>query len=315
MMKNPTKEWFNHAISLRRFPGVDVEKKQEAVNKGRFDRVEKSFWRLPVYLPLRWDLPAAAPIAPIAATTSNRLDYDLLIVGAITDTPNRQIRFKNSNSEINPSYVGRNISVNLTLGDIAGTTTRFSNDAQVGIFYYTSPFVLYKDQQITIELFKEATATTEVSNLVFIGYRIFNEKQTFAKAEDAEIKEIKQFIALREVPRQIFLKSDVVFDGNGLASDVRTPDTDEPLIIRGVKTTLRHSAIQSCKLQNGLEFNVGDVPSWALFCEPNGHDNYHYFKEPLYLPRKTALQMDIKNTIDSVYVDGNGSITWLCETV
>lgn len=314
-MKNPTKEWFNHAISLRRFPGVDVDKKQEAVNKGRFDRIEKAFWRLPVYLPLRWDLPAAAPIAPIAATTSNQLDYDLLIVGAITDSPNRQIRFKNSNSEINPSYVGRDTTINLNAGDIAGTTMTFSNDAQVGIFYYTSPFILYKSQQITIEMFKEATADAEVSNIVFVGYRIFSDKQTFAQAEADEIKDLKHFIALREVPRQVFMKSEVVFDVNGYARDVKTPDTDEPLIIRGVKTTLSNSLITSCKLQNGLEFVVGEVPCWALFCEPNGHNNYYYFKEPIYLPRKTALQMTLKNTINGVNIDDDGSITWLCETV
>ena len=67
---------------------------------------------------------------------------------------------------------------------------------------------------------------------------------------------------------------------------------------------------------NGLEWTVEKTPLWAIAAEPNGNGNYHFFKEPLYLPSKSSIQMDIKNTIDGTqYIDPDGSITWLCETV
>jgi hypothetical protein len=314
-MGNPTKEWFSHAVNNRRFPNEKVDERQKTVNAGRLVRVEKSFYKLPIYLPMQWTLPAVPPVAPIVETTDNRLDFDVLIVGAIADAPSREFRFKNSPSEINPSFISRELNINLSLADIAGTIEPFI-EGQRGIFYYTSPFILYKGQQLTLEMFKkDATANDVLVNLVWVGYRIFSEKATWLGYESTEATDAKKFIALREVPRQIWLKQEVQFDANGFANDIRTPDIDEPLLIRGVRSTLNASMIKSLKIQNGLEMVVGEVPSWAVFCEPNPHQNFHYFRESIFLPRKTALQITLKNTIDGLTYDPSGTITWLCETV
>lgn len=315
---NINKEWFTHIIDSRRFPNKtsEIKARQEKVNAGRLARVEKAMYRMPVYIPLKWVLPAIAPISPITATTNNKINFDVLIVGAISDCPNRQIRFKSSNNEINPSYLGKDVATNLVVGDIAGTTMQYSNDAQIGIFEYTSPFILYPNNQLTIEMYKDTTDNEEISNLVFVGYRIFSEKFTFTNFQEDEIKEIKGFISQREIPRQKWLKHEIKFDAEGFASDVLTPDIDEPLIIRGIRTDLKHSVIQRIKFQNHLDWLTEDTPIWAIASETRGNGNYHYFKQPLYLPRKSAIQIDLKNTIDGTsYIDGDGSITWLCETV
>jgi hypothetical protein len=317
MANNIRKEWLSHAMDLRRFPNLPInEQKQTGVNSARFARVEKAMYRLPVYLPIRWDLPAVAPLAPITASTPNKLNYDVLIVGAISDSPNREVVFKSSDLEINPSYLGKSSRIRLTLGDIAGTTKSNQGATNVAINFFTSPFILYQGQQITLDMFKETTANTEVANLVFVGLRIFSDRASFDGYLDEELAFVKKSIEAREVPRQVFLKQEVVFDASGLANDVFTPDIDEPLIIRGVRSSLVASEIREIKLRSGISWITSPCPSWAVFCEPNSWDQYLMLKEPVFLPRRSEIQVSLANTIAGTgIIDPNGSITWLCETV
>lgn len=317
-MSNITKEWFSHAFNKRRFPNNPKNLElQKGVDSARFVRCEKAMYRLPVYLPLRWDLPALAPLAPITTSTPNKLDFDVLIVGAISDSPKREVRFQSSDLEINPTYLGKSANVRLTLGEIAGTNKPNSGDAKVGINYFTSPFILYSGQQITLDMFKpEDTPNAEVANLVFVGYRVFSERASYGDYLVEETARIKQFIGTREVPRQQWLKQEIVFDANGFAKNFTTPDITEPLIVRGVRSTLSASLINEIKFRLGFSWVTAETPSWAIFCEPNANDNYLMFRDALYLPAKSEIEISLTNTITgSTTVDPNGSITWLCETV
>lgn len=313
-----TKEWLKHSIDIRRFPNAAKNAEaQKGVNAARFARVEKAMYRLPVYLPLSWNLPAAGSFSPIPASTPNKINYDVIIVGAISDSPLREVRFKGSDNEINPSVLGKSENLRLTLGDIAGTNEQNLGSGYLGISYFTSPYLLPKGSQITLEMFKgDVTPNDEVANLVFIGYRIFSERNAYTGSFDDEIAEIKAWIERREVPRQTFLKQEVIFDAGGFANDITTPNGQEPLIVRGVRSTLTASLVTDIKIRLGMDWAIGDVPSWAIFCEPNSNDNYLMFKEPLYLPARAEIQLSLRNQLPgSAFPDANGSITWLCETV
>lgn len=316
---NGNREILNALINNRRTPELSG-KLQAEFNAKRRSKVQAAADCRPIFLPLQFDLAAAGQISAYRDMTDS-LSHDVIIVGVKADQQTRNIIVRRTEDEKPIVYVGDKDNLFLRLDEIAGMSAT-NGGGQIGAFYLPSPILLKANNRITVEVFKtDATAITEQVNLVFIGLRVFNPAYADLLIDSAERTMIEQILTLREAPRNVFLKTLVEFDSavaGGQARNITTPQVQEPLLIRGVRTTLRHSKME-VRIQGEPNWTVKPTPCWAIAGEDEmGHDNYQWFAKPIYLHTGNTIEIPLAtNSIDGVNIDAQfgNTITWICDTV
>lgn len=317
---NGQREYVSHLIARMSDP-ANAAQLQAAFNAKRLAKVQSALATRPVYLPLEFVMAAAGQNAPYRDTTQS-LQYDVVIVGAKTDSRNRNIILRRTETEQPIAYIGDAVNLYLTTDEIAGLSAT-TGGGQQGIFYWPSPMLLRAGERLTVEMFKtDTTAGTEEANLVFIGFRVFPNAYSDNLIDPSELDAIKRHIAMRPVPQVRYLKQAVSFDTalvGGVARNLATPQVgDEPLLIRGVRTTLRQSLIE-VGIQGEPDWTVEPTPIWAVAGEDEmGVENYHYFPRPIFLHSENNIMVTrITNGLDGANIDAQtgNTITWLCETV
>jgi hypothetical protein len=303
-----------HAINILRNP-TNADKMQEDFNKGRFARVEKSIATRPVYIPFEFALDAVGRIAPYQDTTQP-VGHDVIVTGIISDNSDRQIKLTESFRDIPYLLVGEKRSLQLNLSDIAGGTVT-AVKGQKGIFTLPAPIIIRAQNRLSIDVYKtETTDDPETVNFVLTGYRVSENYQI----KDAERKLVNESIAKRDLPRIVILKQEINFDSalaGGKARNVYFPTSDEPLLVRGCRTSLNHSLIR-LGIEGEPEWTTKECPIWAIAQdELNNESSYLWFQRPVFLPARTVIEMSLENSINGVHIDpqNNNIISWICETV
>lgn len=318
MNGNGQRRFLNHIINKRQDP-ANAGKLQAEFDAWRRKRLFEAATTRPVFHPLQFNMTAAAQTSPYRDTTQS-LGYDVLITGIKADVATREIIIRRTESDLPICYVGDETDLNLRVDDIAGITATVGG-GQTGAFYLPSPIPVPAQTRLTIEMFKtDVTAAIEQANIVLIGVRVFHRSFADALLDPAERMLADQFIAMREVPRTVFLKQLVEFDtalADGEARNLFTPKVEEPLLIRGVRTTLRQSQIE-IGVTGEPSWTVEPTPIWGVAGEDElGHDNYQWFSKPIYLHSGDTIEVRrIINSIDGTLIDAQtgNTLTWICET-
>lgn len=316
---NGQRESLNHLIAKASDPANAVAL-QAAFDAKRRAKVQSALCTRPVFLPLEFSMSAAGVNSPYRDTTQS-LSYDVTIIGCKTDCRNRNIVLRRTENEQPLAYIGDAVNLYLTTDEIAGLTVT-TGGGQQGVFYWTSPIQLKAGQRLTVEMFKtDTTAGTEEANIVFIGVRTFPRSYGDALLDSKERRLIDQMIALRETPQIRFLKNTISFDTaavGGVARNLYTPQVDEPLLIRGLRTTLRQSLIEM-RVQGEPDWTVEPTPIWAIAGEDEMTvENYHWLPRPIYLHSRNTIEiLRITNGLDGANIDAQtgNTITIICETV
>ena len=316
---NGQREIVNHLIAKRQ-DVTNGSKLQSDFNSKRRAKVQSAVSTRPVFMPLEFAMSAAGQVSAYRDTTES-VNYDVIITGIKSDVQTRDIIIRRTEDEKPVAYVGEEQSLFLRTDDIAGVNATVGG-GQIGTFYLPSPIILPAGNRMTVEMFKtDTTADPEEANIVLIGFRVFHKAYGLELIDRAENSRIEQLIQMREVPRVVFLKQVVEFDSaaaGGIARNLYTPQVEEPLLIRGVRTTLRHSLIE-ISIQGEPKWTTKPTPIWAVAGEDEMvHDNYQWFSRPIFLHSKNTIEIErITNSIDGSLIDpqSTGTITWLCETV
>lgn len=317
---NGQRNFLDHLIAKRTDP-ANAANLQASFDNTRRKRVQSAVTTRPVFLPLQFSMTAAAQTSPYRSIT-NSLSYDVIITGVKADSQVRSIVLRRTESESPLAYVGDEVNLYLRADDLAGVASTVGGGQQ-GVFYLPSPIVLGAGQRLTVEMFKtDTTAAAEVANIVFVGVRVFPASYADDLIDAQERNRIERFIQLRETPQIRFFKQNVAFDVAGVGGVKRnlySPQVDEPLLLRGIRTTLRFSTIE-LGIQGEPQWTPVATPIWSLAGEDDlGFDNYQWFSKPIYLHSRNTIEISkiTNGGIDSTLFDpttGN-TITWICETV
>jgi hypothetical protein len=316
---NGQREIVNHLIAKRSDP-ANGSRLQTDFNAKRRAKVQSAINTRPVFMPLQFTLPAAGQVSGVRDTTES-VNYDVIITGIKTDVQTRDIIIRRTEDEKPVAYVGEEQSLYLRTDEIAGLSAT-TGGGQIGTFYLPSPIILPAGNRMTVEMFKtDVTATSEIQNIVLIGFRVFHKAYGVELIDTSEDARITQLIKMREVPRVVFLKQLIEFDSavaGGIARNLYTPQVEEPLLVRGVRTTLRQSNIE-ISIQGEPKWTTKPTPIWGVCGEDETiHDNYQWFSRPIFLHSKNTIEIErITNSIDGTNIDpqSTGTITWICETV
>lgn len=318
MNGNGQRRFLNHVINKMQDP-AGAGKLQAEFDAWRRKRLSEAATTRPVFHTLQFNMLAAAQTSPYRDTTQS-LGYDVLITGIKADVAQRDIIIRRTESDLPICYVGDETNLNLRVDDIAGITAT-TGGGQTGTFYLPSPILVPAKTRLTIEMFKtDVTAAVEQANIVLVGVRVYHRSFAESLLDPAEKMLADQFIAMREIPRTVFLKQLVAFDSaiaGGEARNLFTPKVEEPLLIRGVRTTLRQSQIE-IGVTGEPSWTVEPTPIWGVAGEDElGNDNYQWFSKPIYLHSGDTIEVRrIINSIDGTLIDvqtGN-TLTWICET-
>lgn len=263
----------------------------------------------PVYLPLNFDMTAAASNLPYRATT-NQLNYDVIIVGAKTNCwPGfgRQINFSLSDGQENFVRTGNDPTLYLTTDDIAGSSVDASGNPN-GYFYWTQPFLLLQGQTMLMEMMKtDVTAAAETANVTLLAYRVFPKEQAAITIDGAEAARIDQLIRTRQAPVPKVMKVSVEYPSasvGSLAQNIFTTRLDEPVIIRGIRTNMSQSTI-ALGFEGGANWMPAQTPIWAVAAENQSQvENYIWYERGLYMPSDTSIVINMINgNIDQANFD------------
>lgn len=316
---NGQQRYLDHLIA-KRVDLAGADKLQQDINAFRRSRIDKALAVRPIFIPLQFTMTAAAQTSPYRQT-SPQLEYDVIITAIKSDNQTRDIVVRNTQTDSSLTRIGDETSLYLRADEIAGQTA--DNAAgQLGPFYLPAPITMNRGNRITVEMFKaDATAAVEVANIVLIGIRVLPGLYRVQDDPD-ERKRIDRAILLRETPAPLFLKQLVNFDTaalNGQSVNLFSPEVDEPLLIRGVRTGLRYSTIE-LGLQGEPTWTISPTPIWGIAAEDELlHENYQWFSRPVYLHSNSAIETRriINGTVDGVQLDAQtgNTITWICETV
>lgn len=319
---NGQREKLQHAIKIASDPANRAIYQAE-FNAGRRRLVEQSLLTRPVFIPLRFDLNAAGQ-DPAYRETTAMLEYDTVIVGIKSDTQTRNIVLKYTENEQSLLRTGNDFNTFLRVDDIAGQTVT-NGGGQIGTFYLPSPVFLEARRRFTIEMYKtDTTGTAEEANIVLIGLRVLTKEHAASLIRQDESALIDELIALRAVPQIRLLKVPVTFStalAGGIDEDIYTPAVEEPLLVRGIRTTLRQSRIEIGFRGDDL-WTYEETPIWAVAGEDEiGHENYQWFPKPVYLHADRQIYIRrITNGIgptgiENIDTQTDNTITFLCETV
>lgn len=313
---NNNHRWVDHLINARRFP-EKAAAAQADLNRYRRARIETAAATRPIYLSLFYDLPGEELISPISQTTPD-LRYDCVITGVIASTTqNRRIIFKKAESEL-PFVILEQQATNLrlTLEDLAGNSDATN---QQRIFYFPTPLDLRAGERLSIEIFD--TNEAEELQIVFVGYRVLPPGSNTVNPEQQAL--ITRYLQFRRTPEIRLLTQRIIFDAdqpNAKTGLIFSPQAAEPLLIRGCRSSLNVSTIR-LRIEGEPEWSPAAFPIFALATQTGvGQQNYEYFERPIFLPAKTAIEMELTNSVDSSGIFDNSlevsrEITWLCETV
>lgn len=316
---NGQRRWLDHAITVRQNPDT-AAKLQAELNTFRRKRLNEAATVRPSFLPVQFSLTAAGQVSPYREYTTP-LGYDVLITGAITDTPTRDIIVTVGESETPLTYVGDEVNLYLRADDLAGSTATVGG-GQTGTFYLPTPIELSAHQRLAVQMFKtDTTASAEVANITFVGVRVYHREYAARMFDDDESRKIERSLALREIPSAKFLKVAVNFNAagvGGVAANIYTPKVSEPLLIRGIRTTLRQSTIE-LGLEGEPAWTYQATPIWGVAGEDELiHENYLWFSKPVYLHSNRTVEITrVVNSIDGSLIDAQtgNTITFICETV
>jgi hypothetical protein len=293
---------------------------QEKYNQSRRTKLRSGLNVRPVFLPLQFVMTALGTTVPYRSTTQ-ALSYDVVIIGLKTDVQNRDIIIERLEESKPVVYVGEQSSLYLRSDDIAGLTAD-TGGGQLGVFYLPSPMVLPAGARLSVKMFKtDATAGTETDNICFIGIRVFNKAYGDAIYDGDEQRRVEEWIAATECPRVEFLKAQINFATagvGGLARNILFPQVDHPLLVRGLRTTLRQSQIEGFRIQGEANWMPSAVPVWGVCGEDEQvHENYQWFPRPIYLRSKNQIEIErVTNSIEGTLIDAQtgNTITAICET-
>lgn len=303
-----------HAINLLRSPAT-AAKQQLDFNNKRLARIEKALSTRPVYIPMKFDLLAASQTSAYNQI-SKPLPYDVIITGVISNNGNRQIVIRESYQDTKICLTGESRNTYLKLSDLGGGNF-LTTSGKKGLSPFPSPLTLRRNNRLDVDIYKTAaTAAAEVLQVVFVGYRVYKS----SRLDEEQLPLVQQFMNARDYPRTVFLKHKINFDVagvDGVALGLFTPESDEFLLIRGVRTTLSFS---NCliKLSGESEWTINNTPIWAIAAESeNDQMSYLYFERPIPYPAKNVIEMSFFNGADGVNIDpqNDNEITWICETV
>lgn len=293
---------------------------QAEFNAKRRSRVMSSLHTRPFLVPLTFNMLAAGQVAPYRAVTPPQA-FDFIITGIKSDV-RRDIIIRRTSDDKPLVYTGDEQNLYLRTDDISGFSVD-SGFGQLGAFYQPQPIFLQRGQRITVEMFKtDATGGTEEGNIVLIGVRVMRKEYGELLMAEGEREAIDFILENRVTPRDVFLKTFVNFDSavaGGIAANIATPQVPEPLLIKGMRTTLRQSLIEGLRLEGEPNWMPSATPIWAVAAEDElGHDNYQWFTKPIYLRANGSIEIErITNSIDGALIDAqnDNTITWICETV
>ena len=316
---NGQRQYLDHAIKIRTEPQNAVKLQQE-LDAGRRKRVKESTCTRPVFLPLQFNMNAAGQIGAYRDITDH-LAYDVIITGMKTDKQTRDIIIKYTENEQQLVRIGDNQNLFLRSDNLAGLTTD-TGGGQLGVFYLPCPIILKAANRITIEMFKtDTTAAIEQANIVLIGVRVYRQDYTSEILDPLEKALIDKFISLREVPQVRVLKVGFDFPTALAAAEktnLNTPRVEEPLLVLGMRTTLRRSQIE-IGIQGEPSWTVKPTPIWSVACEDEAvHENYLWFSKPVYLHSEEVINIRrVINSIDGLTLDNQtgNQITFICKTV
>jgi hypothetical protein len=307
MSFNGNKIWADYLANIKRSNAADKDKAIKEMNAKRLQRVEKARAARPVILPLQFSLRPSARVQPYTERTG-RLNYPTDILGAITDLPEIATNIRDLTSESAWVSVGADPIQQASARDLAGTK-------EIGAHYYQIPFELQPGNRLTVDVFREVSTTDPDPTVywwAFLGRRIYSQQADEAKLTPDERDTINRLINFRRVPEVRFLTMPVAFAG-GVAATA-TPEQNEPLLIRGVRTGLANSTIV-IRIEGEDAWMPSPAPIWALAAaRTNTSERYSFFERPIYLPAHTALRASLVNTLGGA-VDANSFITFLAETV
>jgi len=313
MSQNYNHRNLEHAINIRRFP-ERAAALQKAFDEKRLARIEKAISTRPVYIPFKFTLDAAGQVSPYQKETPT-LPYDVIITGIITNNSARRIALREPNSILPIAIVGEKRNLYLSLADIAGGTSQ-AEKGQKGIFTLPSPLTIDARSRLYVDVYKpDTTDAPETINFVLTGYRVLK-NQTL----DGDVRaSVERAIGLRSMPKTIFLIQEITFDSDnigGRARNVSTPPVEEPILIRGVRSSLRSSFV-NLGIQGETQWTTDDTPIWAIAAEDDDEsDSYVYFQRSIFLPRDGVIEQDFINSVDGVNLDPQtGGKTWICETM
>jgi len=295
----------------------------------RKEKVLNSLLTRPFYQPLTFTMNAAGQVQPYNQLMPD-LGYDVVITGARCDAwlagppvsgRDIVIQFTNNNESQQIVRTGGDTTLYLTTDDFAGSTID-SGGGQLGVFQFTNPIFLEKGNRISVDMYKtDTTADPETVNLVFIGFRVYKKQAAETVITPQELALIDRYINGRETPEMRFLKLTANFPAAAVGSEIvnlQTVKLAEPVILRGLRTTLRN-----CTLQIGIngepEWMPEQTPIWAVMAENDMQvDNYLWFEKGVYLPSMTPINITrmINGNIDQANVDPTtGEITIIYDTV
>src|SRR5690606_5770329 len=169
---NGQRQTLDHLIAIRSNPSRQAALQADFDAKRR-SRIQSALATRPLFLPLQFSMTAAAQTTPYRDLTP-ALSYDVIITGIKTDTPQRSINVRQTESDRSLVRIGDSVNLHLRADDIAGTTAGIS-PGQNGTFYLPQPITVEKGTRVTVEMFKQdATADPEVANVVLVGVRVLN---------------------------------------------------------------------------------------------------------------------------------------------
>lgn len=316
---NGQRATLDHLITKLLDP-ASAQKQQKEFDAKRRSRINAALCTRPIFIPLTFNMTAAAQTSPYRDTTP-ALAYDVIITGIKADTQTRPIVIRRTEVEKPICYVGEAVSLYLRADDIAGTSAT-NGGGQTGAFYLPQPIVIKAGQRLTVEMFKtDVTGSAEEANITLIGVRTLNRQYANELLDPSEKAKIDRLIAYREAPTTIFLKVPVSFDTNaagGEDANIYTPAVEEPLLVLGVRTTLRQSLI-ALGVEGEPKWTTALTPVWGVAGEDElVHENYQWFSKPIYLRSNAQIEIErVVNSIDGTLIDeqtGN-TITFICSTV
>ena len=306
-------EFVNHSIAIKRNKKL-AAKYQQDFNAKRMNKVEKALATRPILIPLCFKLNAAGQITPYTERTVS-LSYDVTVIGFMADS-SRDVQFRRAETDSPFLHTGGEQNLYLTLDEIAGGEV-ISSEGQTGIFYFPTPLELDANRRLIFDVYKtDDTPDPQEVNIVLIGIRTYPSVDTLLSKEMRDM--VNDLINFRKLPEFKFIKQKIEFEtavAGGQATGIYTPKVDEPLLIRGCRSTFNHSRI-TAKIEGESAWTVGRTPVWALAAQQGlVHENYNYFQRPVFLPPNTHIEMELQNGIGDLIDEQKGTITWLCETV
>ncbi|MCW5956494.1 MAG: hypothetical protein KIT61_07900 [Pyrinomonadaceae bacterium] len=317
---NGQRETLDHLIRCRIEPDK-AKTFQSEFNAKRRSRIVSAFNTRPFFVPLSFNMNIAGQVAPYRDVTP-QLAFDFIITGLKADVQTRDIVIRRTEDEKPLVYVGDEQNLYLRTDEIAGLSATVGGGT-LGVFYLPQPIVLQRGGRLTVEMYKtDTTAAAEEANIVLVGIRVLRKEYGELLMSEGERQHVDFLLKARQSPRTVFLKTSVAFDSaaiGGIASNLRTPEVEEPLLVRGMRSTLRQSLIEGLRIEGEPNWMPTATPIWAIAAEDEVvHENYQWFSKPVYLRSNGSIEIErITNSIDGSNIDAQtgNSITWICDTV